>query len=71
MIPLPHLDGNYTVFGRVIEGIEILGLLRQLNLANKEEKKENANPDFIIRAKVLRKRDHEYKPTPVRGKLFK
>ena len=67
---LPHLDEDYTVFGRVIEGIECLGLLRQLNLANKEEREANKRPDIIISAKVIRKRDHEYKPTPVTGRVF-
>ncbi|XZE46079.1 peptidylprolyl isomerase [Pirellulaceae bacterium SH467] len=68
---LEHLDGKYTVFGRVIEGMENVSLFRQMNLADEEESKEQKNPDFIIETKVLRKRDHEYKPTPVRGKLFR
>lgn len=68
---LEHLNGKYTVFGRVIEGMENVALFRQMNLADEEEKKSQKNPDFIIEAKVLRKRDHEYKPTPVRGKLFR
>ncbi|MFN7842130.1 MAG: peptidylprolyl isomerase [Pirellula sp.] len=67
---LPHLDEDYTVFGRVIEGIECLGLLRQLNLSNKEEREANKRPDLIISAKVIRKRDHEYKPTPASGRVF-
>ncbi len=27
--PTPHLDGNYTVFGRVIEGMDVVKQLRQ------------------------------------------
>ena len=23
-IPTPHLDGNYTVFGRVVSGLEVI-----------------------------------------------
>lgn len=69
---LEHLDGKYTVFGRVVEGLENIGLFRQMNLAAEDEEgKAKKNPDFIIDAKVIRKRDHEYKPTPVRGKLFR
>lgn len=69
---LEHLDGKYTVFGRVVEGLENIALFRQMNLAAEEEEgKAKKNPDFIIEAKVVRKRDHEYKPTPVRGKLFR
>ncbi len=69
---LEHLDGKYTVFGRVVEGLENVALFRQMNLAAEDdEAKAKKNPDFIIDAKVIRKRDHEYKPTPVRGKLFR
>jgi cyclophilin family peptidyl-prolyl cis-trans isomerase len=67
---LPHLDEDYTVFGRVIEGVECLGLFRQVNLSNKEERDANKRPDIIISAKVVRKRDHQYKPTPVTGRVF-
>jgi cyclophilin family peptidyl-prolyl cis-trans isomerase len=71
-LPLNHLDADYAVFGRVVEGMETLGFLRRLNLAKEEERKENKTPpDFIIRAKVLNKRDHDYVPTVVRGKLYR
>ena len=71
-LPLNHLDSDYAVFGRIVEGIEILGLLKRMNLANEEERKENKiPPDFILSAKVLSKRDHDYKPTVVRGKLYR
>lgn len=29
--PQPHLDGNHTVFGRVIDGIEVVDAIRQGN----------------------------------------
>jgi cyclophilin family peptidyl-prolyl cis-trans isomerase len=67
---LPHLDNDYTVFGRVVEGIECLGLLRQLNLSNKEEREAKKRPDIIISARVIRKRDHDYKPNPLTGRVF-
>lgn len=69
-MPLEHLNKEYTVFGRVIEGMENMSLLRHVNLANKEEKEGGANPDLLIRAKVIKKRDHEYRPTPHQGRLF-
>ncbi len=55
-VPTPHLDGRHTVFGRVIEGIELLGEL---------EKRDPQSPgptpmDKIIKAEVLRDRGHEY-----------
>jgi len=48
VVPTPHLDTDYTVFGRVIEGGAISRGLQQ--------------GDRIRSATVLRKRDHEYTP---------
>lgn len=56
-VPTPHLDGKHTVFGRVIEGMEVLGKLQRTEGTSK-----SGLPDKIIKAEVLRKRDHEYKP---------
>jgi cyclophilin family peptidyl-prolyl cis-trans isomerase len=55
--PTSHLNGKHTVFGRVIEGTEILSKLqrRDPTAPNPPE------ADKILEAKVLRKRDHEYK----------
>lgn len=46
--PAPHWDGRYTVFGRVIEGLEVLDSLKV--------------GDELKSAVVLRKRDHPYRP---------
>jgi len=27
-LPTPHLDGRYTIFGRVIEGLDTIDLIR-------------------------------------------
>jgi len=70
-LPLPHLDGRHTVFGRILEGQETINLFRVLNLSDKEEKKDTSkNPDMIQSAKVIRKRDHEYRPEVFMGKLL-
>jgi cyclophilin family peptidyl-prolyl cis-trans isomerase len=55
-VPTPHLDGKHTVFGRVIEGMEVLGDLTRRNpqLGNQPAS------DRIIKAEVLRDRGHEY-----------
>jgi cyclophilin family peptidyl-prolyl cis-trans isomerase len=58
-VPTAHLNGKHTVFGRVIEGMEVLAKLRRIN---PDAKGDKPTPDKIIEAKVIRKRDHEYKP---------
>ena len=69
-LPLPLVDGRHTVFGRIETGMEVMGMFKVLNLTDEEERKNpELRPDSIIRAKVLSKRDHEYRPTPVFGKL--
>ena len=68
-LPMSQLDGSYTVFGRVIEGQETMNHLRLLNLADPEQKKAGKAPDFVVSAKVLRKRSTEYKPQITSGKL--
>jgi len=70
-LPMSHLDGSYTVFGRIIEGQETISTLRVLNLADPAQKKEGKQPDVILSAKVVRKRDTEYKPKILAGKLPK
>ena len=59
--PTEHLDGKHTVFGRVIEGFEVLP---KLTRTQDEQGKSlpGIEPDRIVKAKVLRKRDHAYEP---------
>lgn len=56
-LPTVHLNGKHTVFGRVIEGMDVLGKLQRT-----EGVSNVGPPDKIIKAEVLRKRDHEYVP---------
>lgn len=68
--PLPFLDARHTVFGRIVKNSEFLGLIKEIDMTDEEERKKGEfRPDGIISAKVLRKRDHEYRPTPLLGKL--
>jgi cyclophilin family peptidyl-prolyl cis-trans isomerase len=49
--PTPHLDGKHTVFGRVIDGLDVARALKQ--------------DDVIELVSVTRRRDHEYLPTMI------
>ncbi len=70
MLPQPALDGQQTVFGRVIEGMHVVGALNRLDLSDEKQRKDKTKvPDKIIEARVIRKREHDYKPDPIRGQL--
>jgi cyclophilin family peptidyl-prolyl cis-trans isomerase len=57
-VPVDHLDGKYTAFGRVVEGMRVLSKLQRT-----EGLPGAAGlPDKIIKATVVSKRPHEYKP---------
>lgn len=55
--PTEHLDGRHTVFGRVIEGFDVLPKLQRT-----EGERAGGQPDRIVKAEVVRKRDHAYEP---------
>jgi cyclophilin family peptidyl-prolyl cis-trans isomerase len=50
-LPTPHLNGKHTVFGVILEGLDIARSIRA--------------DDELQAANVLRKRDREYKPTTI------
>jgi cyclophilin family peptidyl-prolyl cis-trans isomerase len=54
-VPTTYLDGKHTVFGRVIEGMDVAASLKRRDPDNPRTK-----PDQIISAQVLRDRGHEY-----------
>lgn len=57
-VPTPHLNGLHTAFGRVVEGIEVLGDLQR---RSPDHQQTIPKADRIIKAEVLRDRGHEYK----------
>jgi cyclophilin family peptidyl-prolyl cis-trans isomerase len=56
-----HLNGLHTCFGRVIEGMDVLPKLQRRD----PQAANPPAPDSIIKAEVLRKRDHVYQPHKV------
>ena len=54
----PHLDGKHTVFGRVIEGKDVLPKITRREPGGLQA----PDADRILKAEVIRKRDHEYVP---------
>jgi cyclophilin family peptidyl-prolyl cis-trans isomerase len=56
-VPTTHLDGGHTVFGRVIEGMEVLGDIQRRS----PQQARPPKADRILKAEVLRDRGHEYK----------
>lgn len=54
-----NLNGKHTVFGRVLDGLDVLWRIQRIN---PEEPTPGVKADRILEAKVLRKRDHAYMP---------
>lgn len=60
--PATHLDGRHTAFGRVIEGMDVLAKLQRRD----PQSPNPPTPDKIVKAEVVRKREHAYEPTKVK-----
>lgn len=60
--PTTHLNGRHTAFGRVIEGLDVLAKLQRRD----PTRANPPQPDKIVKAEVVRKRDHKYVPTKVK-----
>jgi cyclophilin family peptidyl-prolyl cis-trans isomerase len=56
-LPTDYLDGKHTVFGRVMEGLEVLSEIRRRSPA---EQRSLPKADVILKAEVLRDRGHQY-----------
>jgi len=60
-IPSPTLDATYTSFGRVLSGMDVVYRLKMAEINSDRP----VTPEIfskIIKAEVLRKRDHDYQP---------
>lgn len=60
--PTPNLDGKHTCFGRIYSGMEVLSRIQRMN---PEMPALGAVPDKIVKAEVIRKREHAYVPKKV------
>ena len=61
-LPTTQLNKRHTVFGRVIEGFDVLAKIQRRD----PQAPNPPLPDRIVKAEVVRKRDHEYKPDQVK-----
>lgn len=62
-------DGRFTVFGRVIEGMDVVRKFQPTHSeANPTEGVDPPAQTTILKATVIRKRDHEYTPSRVADK---
>jgi peptidylprolyl isomerase/peptidyl-prolyl cis-trans isomerase B (cyclophilin B) len=62
-LPTPHLNGKHTVFGRVIEGLDVLEKLQRRD----PEAAQKPEPDKIIKAELVRNpRGTKFAPTKVK-----
>lgn len=60
-VPRPDIDGEVTVCGRVVSGMDTLSKLQRIEILPDQEVAA-LTPDELIKAEVLRKRGHEYIP---------
>ncbi len=60
--PTGNLNGRHTCFGRVIEGMDVLA---KITRRDPQGEPPLPTPDTIVKAEVVRKRDHAYAPKKV------
>ncbi len=66
LMPIIPKELTQTVFGRVIEGMDVIGSFQRVDPQEKKEDQIQLPPDRIVSARVVRKRDHAYPVTYTR-----
>ncbi len=56
-VPTPHLDGKHTLWGEVVEGLDVLKAIEAEGLAPEEDGKAMANPPSITRTWITIKKE--------------
>jgi peptidyl-prolyl cis-trans isomerase B (cyclophilin B) len=68
LVPQPWMDGRFTVFGRVIKGQEAIDRITQGRTHPEVAPFGRIIPgDLLVRAEILRKRNHEYQVIKAHG----
>ena len=65
-VPTSFLDGRHTVFGRVVEGFEVLADIQRIDPDDQDG--DIPERDRIVTARVLNKRSHDYEVKRNRGR---
>jgi cyclophilin family peptidyl-prolyl cis-trans isomerase len=62
LVPMPEMDGKHTVFGRVLQGQDVINRITRGRTNRLVGRKGRIIPgDLLIHAEIVRKRDHEYR----------
>lgn len=60
--PFPERDGSFTVFGRIVEGLDVLFRMPAFSASDRLAKTQ---PIKVRAIRVVQKRDHVYKPSKI------
>jgi cyclophilin family peptidyl-prolyl cis-trans isomerase len=64
----PHLDGEYTVFGKVIKGLEVIDKIAALQRDGNDRPSENVSMEVVVeemsRKKITSEYGYQYPTTP-------